>query len=235
MSHAPTPLPATSPASEQDAPPATATDHGFGAEYRDQARQRRFVRSGDAESAPAAARPATAPAARPGATQPTARPVAAPAAAPAHAPAPSAPQWQPSMPTDHVPPVAAAALRRPVAPQTSTVTRTQRDERGTVAELVRMSEQLGDVRQQLGAMTMRAERAEAEVAASQQRMMAARSLVHDAQEATRASADRCARLEARCDTLHEALEVAVNATFIERWRWRRERRARLRTHAHVLD
>ena len=94
-----------------------------------------------------------------------------------------------------------------------------------LAELARMSDRLVDSRESLARETARADRAELDVAAADMRLMAARALVLDAQEATHASAERCAWLEGRCETLQEALEVAVNASWRTRLRWRREMRA----------
>jgi hypothetical protein len=142
--------------------PAAQPPGGFGAEFRELARQRRFVRDE--------------------------------AAAPAPAP------------------------RAPISPRIS------EDQRAMLAELARMSDRLVESREALATMTARAEHAEAEVTAANHRIMAARALVHDAQQATRASAERCAWLEGRCETLQEALDVAVHASLITRWRWRRQAR-----------
>lgn len=161
--------------SELTEQPATPPPGGFGAEFRELARQRRFVRDD----------------------------IGAPAPAPV-APAPAQ--------------VAPPAPRAPLTPRIS------EDQRAMLAELARMSDRLVESREALATMTARAEHAEAEVASANDRLMAARALVHDAQQATRASAERCAWLEGRCETLQEALDIAVHASLITRWRWRRQAR-----------
>lgn len=88
-----------------------------------------------------------------------------------------------------------------------------------------MSDRLVESREALALTTARADRAESDLAAANDRLMAARALVHDAQHATRVSAERCAWLEGRCETLQEALDLAVNASVVTRWRWRRQLRA----------
>ena len=88
-------------------------------------------------------------------------------------------------------------------------------------EMARMGERLAQAREATSAATARADRAEADLAGMNDRLLAARALVHDAQRSTRLSAERAAWLEGRCDTLQEALETAVNASALTRWRWRR--------------
>ena len=171
--------------------PMASPPGGFGAEFRELARQRRFVR----EDEPARAfTPA-----------PTVAPTAAPAPTPTPAPA--------------VPAAPAQASRA------SSSLRITDDHRAMLAELARMSDRLVESREALAHVTARATHLEAEVAASNDRLMAARALVHDAQQATRASAERCAWLEGRCETLQEALDVAVHASLYTRWKWRRQARA----------
>jgi hypothetical protein len=94
-----------------------------------------------------------------------------------------------------------------------------------LAELARMSDRLVESREALATALAHASHLEAEVGAANDRLMAARALVHDAQHATRMSAERCAWLEGRCETLQEALDVAVHAGLVTRWRWRRQARA----------
>jgi hypothetical protein len=159
--------------------PSTQPPGGFGAEFRELARQRRFVREDAVTTS--------------GAHHTT------PAAPPAAAPVTPAP-------------------RAPLTPRIS------EDQRAMLAELARMSDRLVESREALATMTARAEHAEAEVVAANNRIMAARALVHDAQQATRASAERCAWLEGRCETLQEALDIAVHASLLTRWRWRRQAR-----------
>lgn len=103
--------------------------------------------------------------------------------------------------------------------------RISEDQRAVLAELARMCDRLVESREALAATTSRADRAEADLAAANERLMAARALVQDAQQATRLSAERCTWLEGRCEALQEALELAVNASLITRWRWRRQARA----------
>ncbi|MCW2925431.1 MAG: hypothetical protein JWM98_2835 [Thermoleophilia bacterium] len=185
---------------------AVAEATGFGAEFRELARQRRFVRSEAPDAAHVAVPPATA---------------AAPAApAEPAAPAPAVPSWQSA--TAATPEPIPAPYRASQAPAPG---RMSTDERAAITELARMSEKLVEAREALAAVSVRADRAEADVAAAHSRMMAARVLVQDAQRATRMSAERCAWLEGRCETLQEALDMAVNASFLARYRWRRRMKA----------
>jgi hypothetical protein len=156
---------------------------GFGSEFRELARQRRFVR----DRAEAAA--ATLPQPHPGAATP----------------APAAARVAPS-----------------ITPRTST--RISDDQRAVLLELSRMSDRLVQAREELAAVTARATRTESDLAAANERLMATRVLVQDAQRATHASAERAAWLEGRCETLQEALDLAVNASMLTRWRWRRQQR-----------
>jgi predicted nucleic acid-binding Zn-ribbon protein len=104
-------------------------------------------------------------------------------------------------------------------------TRISEDQRAVLLELSKMSDRLVQSREELATMTARATRAEADLTAANARMMAAQVLVQDAQRATHASAERAAWLEGRCETLQEALDLAVNASMLTRWRWRRQQRA----------
>ncbi len=190
-------------------------DTGFGAEFRELARQRRFVRDADAESAPSVPEPKAKP-------KPDWRDAAAPAKRKSRteravaAPAPS-PATKPSL----------GATRTP---------RLSDDQRAIVSELARMSDQLVDAREQLVVATTRTTHLEASLAEratqlrdANDRVMASRLLVQDAQQATHDMAERCAWLEARCDALQQALEMAVNASWLTRLRWRREQRAAARS------
>lgn len=76
--------------------------------------------------------------------------------------------------------------------------------------------------EQLARATARAEHAEKDLEAANNRLMAANILVQDAQRATHQTAERCAWLEGRNEALQEALEVAVHASMVTRWRWRRQ-------------
>ena len=187
----------------------------FGAEFRELARQRRFVREQDfampelpaTDAAPTPA-PASSPAPR---TAATPAPLAAPAPSttpldePLPAPAPRSPE----------PPVA-AAMPSP---------RLSDDAVGMIGELARMSDRLVETREELAATRVRAAHAEQQVDAANARLMAARVLVQDAQQATRQTAERAAWLEGRCETLQEALELAVNASAWTRFKWRRQMRS----------
>jgi chromosome segregation ATPase len=109
------------------------------------------------------------------------------------------------------------------------------DQRATLRELARMSDRLVQSREDLATITAHAAQLEASVASSteqlaaaDQRLLASRVLVQDAQRATHELSERCVWLESRCETLQEALELAVNASWITRWSWRREQRARAR-------
>ncbi|MCW2950142.1 MAG: hypothetical protein JWN41_1155 [Thermoleophilia bacterium] len=185
----------------------------FGAEFRELARQRRFVRS----SAPGVA----------------ADPVTPDLAV--TAPHPSAPE-----PARHVAPaVAAVPVTAPNSPSTDDAfsaafaaslptrhsSRISDDASAMLAELARMSDRLVATREELATTRARAEYAEARVVDADARLMAARVLVQDAQNATRQSAERAAWLEGRCETLQDALDLAVNASFVSRWKWRRQLRA----------
>lgn len=201
---------------EQAAMPTTTDDTGFGAEFRELARQRRFVRSeGDAdpaarESAFWARTPEPVPPVTPRSAAPTAP--AAPAPAAASTPTPAA--------------AAAARVRTP---------RMSEDQRATLMELARMSDRLVESREALVAASTRAEHLETELdsardglKAANDRLMASHMIVMDAQRTTRELAERSAWLEGRVEMLQEALELAVNASVVTRWKWRREQRARAR-------
>ncbi|MCW2928042.1 MAG: hypothetical protein JWM86_2010 [Thermoleophilia bacterium] len=180
---------------------------GFGAEYRELARQRRFVRSDEP---------------RPGDDVP----YTWHAAVTAPAPAATAATPTPAQPA----PTASLASAEPVASRVADAAgrasaRISSDHKAMLGELARMSDRLVESREQLATALARAEHAEATVAASNGRLMAAQALVMDAQRATRESAERCAWLEGRCESLGEALELAVNASMLTRWRWRRQQRA----------
>ena len=172
-------------------------DTGFGAEFRELARQRRFVREA-AGMTPEAAEPVD------WRSQP------APTAA---APTPVVPT-----PTPATPPTPAPRRERV---RMTGVPRMTEDASAMIAELARMSDRLVEAREGLTIERLRADRAETELRAVNDRLMAARVLVHDAQHATRMTAERCAWLEGRAETLQEALDLAVNASLFTRWRWRR--------------
>lgn len=166
----------------------------FGAEFRELARQRRFVRASNAAAlTPALDAPSSS---TPLAPEPT--PLAAPVAGEAFAHA-----FGESLPNERISDDAPAML----------------------AELARMSDRLVDSREALATAQVQVEHLTSQLADANGRLMAARALVQDAQHATRQSAERSAWLEGRCDTLQEALELAVNASVLTRWKWRRQARA----------
>lgn len=115
-----------------------------------------------------------------------------------------------------------------------TVSSPMSDEAAAItAALGRASDRLVVAHEQLAQSTQRAEHAERELAAAQDRLMAANVLVQDAQRATHQSAERCAWLEGRNDALHEALELAVHASMTTRWRWRRQMAKAKREQANL--
>lgn len=211
-------------------------DTGFGAEFRELARQRRFVRDAEQDSD---WRSAAAPPKRE-------RAAAAPAPSTPRIAAPS-PALSPTPAPTPTPAASTAALRaRTAAPLPSGTSlrravgdpRISDDQRATLRELARMSDRLVDAREQLASATARAAQLDSELAQArqqlahgEQRLIASRVLVQDAQRQTHAMAERCAWLEARCETLEDALELAVNASWSTRWKWRREQRARTRAAA----
>jgi hypothetical protein len=208
---------------------ADAAATGFGAEFRELARQRRFVRSGASTTVPEWRTAATSGAASVPAPTPRDAPQATPAPAPAAAPTPTpAPTAAVPVATSRRAPAPAPASPPAPSPRMST------DQRATLLELARMSDRLVQARELLVVEASRADHlqaaldsANAGLQAADQRLMASRALVNDAQRTTRELAERCAWLEGRCEMLGEALEQAVNASFVTRWRWRREQRARL--------
>lgn len=190
----------------------------FGDEFRELARQRRFVR--EAERAVGSLSGGRL-------QQP-----------PTAAPTPSAPA-APSSP-DSAGTAAAAAVRRSstvppraggsfssLARKAVTVLDAPDDQRisgdaaAMLAEMSRLADRVVESREALGAARARAERAEGELASVNDRMMAARALVHEAQRRATAAAERTAWLEGRNQTLQDALELAVNASPLQRWKWRR--------------
>ena len=100
-----------------------------------------------------------------------------------------------------------------------------------VRELSRMSDQLVNARERLAVATSRVAQLEGTLAErsvqlrdANDRVTASHLLVQDAQKAAHEVAERCAFLEARSDALEHALELAVNASWLTRWKWRREQR-----------
>jgi len=52
-------------------------------------------------------------------------------------------------------------------------------------------------------------------------MLAARALVAQAQQTAQSASEQVAFMEGRCDALDQALDLALNASLIQRWKWRR--------------
>lgn len=152
-------------------------------EFRELARQRRFVRGTDAETASGGTAPATASVSLGADTSTPARVVPKP-----------------------------PSVSSPMSDEAAAIT----------AALGRASDRLIVAHEQLAQASLRAERAEQDLAAANDRLMAANVLVQDAQRATHQSAERCAWLEGRNEALQEALELAVHASMTTRWRWRRQ-------------
>ena len=203
-------------------PPLTDTAPlgSFGAEFRELARQRRFVREPEAAAAPSSPALDVAPVAMPAVpAKPTQARVAAPAAPPVAAAAPA------SAPAPTAPSTAAADAFARAFTASLPSQRISDDAPAMLAELARMSDRLVLTREELAATKARADHAEQLLVDANSRLMAARVLVQDAQTATRQSAERSAWLEGRCETLHEALDLAVNASIFTRWKWRRQARA----------
>jgi len=185
--------------------PAQPADAGFGAEFRELARQRRFVREASAGAERGAAT----------------------------TPAPAAPKvdWRAAAPARPEPATyAERVVARPIAEQMAppAAPRMSNDAAAMITELARMSDRLVESREALATERARAEHAEEHVRAADGRLMAAQALVHDAQRAMHASAERVAWLDGRNATLQEALEIAVHAGPITRLRWRRQRAAAAR-------
>lgn len=178
---------------------------GFGVEYRELARQRRFIRDSERTSRDAGTSDDEAPSLLD--DEAAARRALATAAAVARS-------------TGH----RRAHVDTSLAPDVSI---TSTDERltdhapGMLTEMARMADRLVQARESLGAALNRAERAETDLSGMNARMMAARALVHEAQQEMHLANERAAWLEGRCETLHESLEVAVNASLVQRWMWRK--------------
>lgn len=188
-------------AADADAPVSDATpagtghqQSGFGVEYRQQARQRRFRRSTDAAPHNAIAAPESRRA----------------GLAPGRAPIPES----------------AARGERLLPPPGRE--RLSDNSLAMVTEMSRMADRVIEAREALAAERGRANRAERDLASGNDRIMAARALVHEAQRTAHVAAERCAFVEGRCEALQEALDMAINASLMQRWRWRR--RAASRDH-----
>lgn len=98
------------------------------------------------------------------------------------------------------------------------------DARSMLLELSRMADRVIESREQLAAERERCAQLTAQIENVQQRFIAARAIVHDAQQTAHAAAERCEFLEGRCEALQDALDLALNASVIQRWKWRRRMR-----------
>ncbi|MCB0877901.1 MAG: hypothetical protein KDC46_02840 [Thermoleophilia bacterium] len=234
------------------APAQGELDTGFGAEFRELARQRRFVRSEStvadsdtAEQSETGSDWREAAATGDGSWRQHAAPAASDPVTPASPPRQRVslePQATPSLPAASPAPAANPTPNRSHMerrPARMLDARLSDDHRGTIRELARLSDRLVESRELLAASVERSSNLEhelesvrSELRAADDRLLASRVLVQDAQRATHDLAERCAFLESRCETLQEALELAVNASWTTRWKWRREQRARARAQ-HV--
>lgn len=109
-------------------------------------------------------------------------------------------------------------------PRPTYVQRLSQDPTAALMELSRMADRVIEARDVAAAERGRADRAERDLRAVEQRLMAARGLVHEAQRTAQRAAERCAWVEGRCEALESALELAMHASWLQRWRWRREER-----------
>ncbi len=124
------------------------------------------------------------------------------------------------------PPTSATPDPRPQhAPSAVTSGRISADARSMLLELSRMADRVIESREALAAERERNAQLTAQMENVQQRFIAARAIVHDAQQTAHAAAERCEFLEGRCEALQEALDLALNASVMQRWKWRRRMRA----------
>lgn len=238
---------------ELDSPPSLFEDSGFGAEFRQLARQRRFERSVESEarlagldqpvSPPARAEDVEPRRAEPEAAIPSGDDIGLPAiqallasarrAARLSSVAQSSLNKNVSAPTSQTQPaplappqVVAPAPAPPQIPAPVAAARTTTDPNAALVELARLADRVVDARENLVIERARADRAESEVSTLRDRLFAARELVHDAQRATAEASERAAWLEGHCTALEDSLDKALSSSFLHRWRWRRSLRAR---------
>jgi hypothetical protein len=102
--------------------------------------------------------------------------------------------------------------------------RLTQDPAAALGELSRMADRVIEAREAYAVQRTRAERAEHELRGMNDRLLAARGLVYEAQRTARVAAERCAFVEGRCEALEEALDLALNASVMQRWKWRRKAR-----------
>jgi hypothetical protein len=91
-----------------------------------------------------------------------------------------------------------------------------------MVELSRMADRVIEARDVAAAERARAERAERDLAFMNDRLLAARALVHEAQRTALLANERAAFVDGRCEALENALDMALNASMLQRWRWRRK-------------
>ncbi len=107
----------------------------------------------------------------------------------------------------------------------NTESRISADVRMMITELSRMADRVIDAREQLAHAQHQNTQLTEQLAGANQRLLAARAIVHDARNAAQAAAERCEFLEGRCDALQDALDLALHAGIVARWKWRRRLRA----------
>lgn len=177
-----------------------ASQGGFTSEFREQARQRRFESARDVV------------------VEPRARKRRAPRAA--AGPTPLVIERGPVEDPIQIAGSAYTRAQRAPAPAVGD-TRLSDDPYSVVVELSRLADRVVESREQAAAERTRADRAERDLRFVNERLMAARALVHEAQRTARTAAERCAYLEGRCEAMQGALDQALHASMIRRWRWRR--------------
>jgi hypothetical protein len=200
----------------------TEPREGFGAEFRELARQRRFqrrtvevIKQSRAQAAATAPRPAhrlrqPTDVARPQAPRPqTAPPLA-----------PDATTGAPPVSHDAAPASFTAAAGA-YATERERLTDTAR---GVVSEMSRMADRIIEAREAVAVERARANRAERDLATANDRIMASRVLVHEAQRTARIAAERCAYLEGFCEALEDSLDTVLAGSWLARWRHRRHDR-----------
>lgn len=103
--------------------------------------------------------------------------------------------------------------------------RLSHDPSAALMELSRMADRVIEAREAYATQRARADRAEHELESMNDRLLAARALVYEAQRTARVAAERCSFVEGRCEALEEALDRALNASLLQRWKWRRQLRS----------
>jgi hypothetical protein len=90
-----------------------------------------------------------------------------------------------------------------------------------LAELAKMADRVVESREALARSQGRVQQLETDLATANDRILAARGLVHEAQQTARDAVEQSRFLEGRCTALEHALDLALNASLLQRWRWRR--------------